>query len=156
MRFLLFSLLFTALLASAPIASPSDAHEVEEVAELPEVEKVELIPAKVGMTMLSKKQQKDLWIMVGRFAQIEIILESCKRRSNIERRVLRVASPCIERPTLKRIRRKFRNKLAYYRKRVIALDCQSKEVRTLLRAGKKAVDQVVSHVRKQCNACFFC
>lgn len=112
--------------------------------------------AKVGMSMLSKKQQRELWVMVGRFAQIEIILESCQQRSNIERRVIRAASPCVGTPTLKRVRRNFRNKLAYYRKRVVALDCQSKEVRALLRAGKKAVDQVVDHVKKQCSACFFC
>ena len=116
----------------------------------------ELHLAKVGMSMLTKKQTKNMWLMVGRFAQIEIILESCNWRSDLQRRIVRVASPCIERMTLKNIRRKFRNKLAYYRKRVVALDCQAKDVKALLRAGKKAVDQVVDHVRKQCNACFFC
>ena len=116
----------------------------------------ELHLAKVGMSMMTKKQKQNMWVMVGRFAQIEIILESCNWRSDLQRRIVRVASPCVERTTLKNIRRKFRNKLAYYRKRVVALDCQAKDVKALLRAGRKAVDQVVDHVRKQCNACFFC
>ena len=112
--------------------------------------------AKVGMSMMSKKQEREFWIMVGRFAQIEVILESCSRRSRIERRIMIAASPCVQTTSLKRIKRHFRRKMAYYRKRLVALDCQAKDVKALLRAGRKAVDQVVTHVRNQCNACFFC
>jgi len=144
LRFLLTFLLLSLIAVGSKAIAPTQAQEAT------------LIPAKVGMSMMSKKQAKDLWVMVGRFAQIEIILESCQRRSNIERRIIRVAKPCVETKTLKNVRRKFRNKLAYYRKRVVALDCQAKDVRALLRAGKKAVDQVVDHISKQCKACFFC
>ena len=150
MRFLITSLLLTLFVMISPVKGPTLAQDVMLAQD------AMLIPAKVGMGMMSRKQEKDLWIMVSRFAQIEIILESCQKRSRIERRVIRVARPCVETKTLKHIRRKFRNKLAYYRKRIVALDCQSKEVRTLLRAGRKAVDQVVDHVNKQCQACFFC
>ena len=148
LRLLITFLLLILFVTRLPAAQPTSVREATQEA-MP-------IPAKVDINMMSKKQAKDLWVMVGRFAQIEIILESCQRRSNIERRIIKVASPCVEVRTLKNVRRHFRNKLAYYRKRVVALDCQAKDVRALLRAGKKAVDQVISHVSKQCQACFFC
>ncbi len=143
-----------------PGGQPTPAHAAESTLahNTPQArkQKVEFHQAKVGMSMLSTKQAKDLWIIVGRFAQIEVILEHCQARSRIERRVFRAAAPCVQPASLKKVRRHFRGKMAYYRKRLVSLDCQAKEVKALLRAGRKAVDQVVNHVRNQCNSCFFC
>ncbi len=118
----------------------------------------DVIPAKLGMEMLTSEQQQTLWQRVERFASMESFATFCGKPSNIERRVIGAVQACITPATLQQVVVQFRKKL-HERNKSITADksiCQEARIKTLVKEIHTSIDTLVNEVARMCQSCLIC
>ena len=114
-----------------------------------------VLEAKLGLTYLTKSQEQDLWKRADQYALAEAFLKQCATASNIERRMMQAAGPCVETRALLKVAGYFRNKVAQFAKSY-KFECGTAKASEQARAARTKIDSDVNEVRSMCQACIIC
>ena len=123
------------------VASPQAAPPVQQI--------------KLNFSYLSKAQEQDLWKRADQYALAEAFLRQCATASNIERRMMQAASPCIETRALLKVAGYFRAKLAHFSK-TYKFECGTPKAGEQARSTRAKIDSDVNEVRAMCLSCMIC
>lgn len=122
-----------------------------------------LVPVKMGIKSLDKKQQVDLWRRVGEYAAVDALMDFCGKKLNLERRTWAAVAPCVEVPSLRRVAGVFRAKKAAFIKgwETIYGDPEKKKAacdgfKSKFPEYIRILDAHIVEARSMCSACLWC
>ena len=114
-----------------------------------------VLKAKLGFNYMTKAQEQDLWRRADQYALAEAFLKQCATPSNIERRMMQAAGPCIETRALLKVAGYFRRKLAQFASSY-KFECGTPKAAEQARSAKIKIDSDVKEVHSMCQACLIC
>ena len=112
-------------------------------------------PVKLGFGDLTTDQYKDLWKRTDNYALAEAFLKQCGQPSNVERKMIQAAAPCIEPAALKKVATYFRNKVVELGRKN-QFDGSTDHAQGLVKSTRVKIDNAVGEVRSMCQSCFIC
>jgi hypothetical protein len=115
-----------------------------------------ILKAKYGWDALSKEREKELWEDVDTFALFEAFLITCGKPSQIEERIRKAVSPCVQPSALKKVADKFREKLAEQLAKDKHHKCETKGMRDLIKPMTILIDKQVDRATQACKSCLWC